>query len=544
MSHRSHPVERPHDTALQLARLLELPHLAQVVPHLAPDVLHRWIRHAGIDRCFDLLDAATPAQLTTILDLDLWTGVPGQDETFDAGRFGEWVENLVDHDPVAAARLIVRFDREMVITGLADHLRVLDPGVLEPTAPSDDEVWDHPLFATDRVTANVGGYLVQARRTDAWDAIVMLLAELASEHPACFHALMRGCRRLSDAGREQDGLDHLLEQAAQWRHDLFTARDDRRVGRGFTSAADARAFLARARLRAPGGLEAAQSRHPIAASYLESDLLASEASTREPASTGLPEALAPEVAAALADVVQVLTAEGLIGDRPHAGLLAGAVTGEDNTPPDPGLRPLLDYVGAHAPGRFLVLGQELAFLANTLVAGSALQTRAFTPHEAADAVGATCSLGLLSLTTRPSADYLVTHGVVELFELGWARLHRDVSLFVANELLTTLRQLPRADSPTLAGLRALRRSLIAHVADGRPWLVHDDLDVLSTLDTPSWYGLLGLLAECPVLPAVVTAIVERSTGRIDPQQFTFFSTEAQLQTVRTFMKRLPDLLAS
>ena len=67
--------------------------------------------------------------------------------------------------------------------------------------------------------------------------------------------------------------------------------------------------------------------------------------------------------------------------------------------------------------------------------------------------------------------------------------------------------------------------------------------MLSTLDTPAWCGLLGLLSECPVIPAVVTAIVERRIGRVDPKAFAFISTAAQIDTVRAFMKRLPLLLA-
>ena len=73
-------------------------------------------------------------------------------------------------------------------------------------------------------------------------------------------------------------------------------------------------------------------------------------------------------------------------------------------------------------------------------------------------------------------------------------------------------------------------------------LAEDALDILSTLDTPAWYGLVGLLSECPVVPAIVTAIVERRTGRVDPKAFTFISTQAQLNTIREFMTRVPHLL--
>ena len=49
------------------------------------------------------------------------------------------METLVDRDPASAARIVERFDRSVVVTGLSRYIRVLDPGVLEPTAATDDE---------------------------------------------------------------------------------------------------------------------------------------------------------------------------------------------------------------------------------------------------------------------------------------------------------------------------------------------------------------------------------------------------------------------
>jgi hypothetical protein len=73
----------------RLARLLDTPFLARVVPHLAPETLHQLIQYRGLDACGELVTAATPAQLTSLLDLDLWRHAqPGRDEQFDVDRFG------------------------------------------------------------------------------------------------------------------------------------------------------------------------------------------------------------------------------------------------------------------------------------------------------------------------------------------------------------------------------------------------------------------------------------------------------------------------
>ena len=60
----------------RLARLLDTPFFARVVPHLAPETLHRLIQYRGLDACGELVTSATPAQLASLLDLDLWRHAP------------------------------------------------------------------------------------------------------------------------------------------------------------------------------------------------------------------------------------------------------------------------------------------------------------------------------------------------------------------------------------------------------------------------------------------------------------------------------------
>jgi hypothetical protein len=122
-------------------------------------------------------------------------------------------------------------------------------------------------------------------------------------------------------------------------------------------------------------------------------------------------------------------------------------------------------------------------------------------------------------------------------------LHHEVSLFVGEGLLGVLQGLRTGESETLAGLLELQRSLETYLAAGTPWLALDDLEILAVLDTPAWSGLLGLLSECPIIPEVVTAIVERRSGRVDPSAFAFLATDADIDVVRAFMARVPELLA-
>lgn len=139
-------------------------------------------------------------------------------------------------------------------------------------------------------------------------------------------------------------------------------------------------------------------------------------------------------------------------------------------------------------------------------------------------------------------DFLADHDLVTAFEVGWAVLHEDVSMFVATRLIATLKDLHCVDVETRNGLRALRRELVKQRAAGTPWRARHALDVIAIVDTPSWAGLLGLLGECPVLPAALRAILDGDTGPVSATAFEFISTTGQIGEVRAFMGRLPQAL--
>jgi hypothetical protein len=118
-----------------------------------------------------------------------------------------------------------------------------------------------------------------------------------------------------------------------------------------------------------------------------------------------------------------------------------------------------------------------------------------------------------------------------------------VSLFVADQLVTTLADLRHADADTRRGLRALQRELAQQREAGTPWLARDAADVLAMLDMTAWASVLGLLDECPILPAALTAVLERRTTSVSPTAFEFISTTAQIGDIRLFMRMLPGVLS-
>jgi hypothetical protein len=585
----------------RLARLLDSPFFARVVPHLAPETLHQLIQYRGLDACGELVTSATPAQLTSLLDLDLWRhaqpGRPGSDVEFDVHRFGEWLEVLVDTGDSVAARTVAALDKDLVIVGLSRYLRLFDPGTFEPTESSDDEPVDRNEMMNseksgDVLECEVGGYLVRARRTDAWDAIVTLLVTLETEHNHYFHAVMQGCRRLSNSRPEIDGLDDLLMAPEQHLHDVAIERERRRSRHGYATPADARAFLQMAR----------QPQHTPSASASASMSASAAASASRAASAPAPIAINPIATAYFraaeeeADTTPEDTSAGAAESAPHHDATDVSARGDDDIPTSidaviellveagvmpewprallaaadedpratklPLLKRLMEFALHHDETAYLTRSRELAFLANTLLAGSSVQSRPFTPREASDAAACICNLGLECWPARwpgatsqgasspreldtamPPNAFLVDHDLVTAFEVGWSVLYQDVSLFVADQLVSTLADLHCVDADTRRGLQALRRKLEKQREAGTPWLARDAAEVLAMLDMTAWISVLGLLDECPILTAALTAVLERRTTFVSQTAFEFISTTAQIVEIRRFMRMLPDVLS-
>lgn len=531
----------------RLARLFDSPLLARVVPRLPPETLHQLVHARGLEACGEIITSATPAQLNALLDLDLWTRAqPGRDDTFDADRFCEWVETLVEAGDSVAARAVASLDPHVMIAGLSRYIRVFDPGIFEPTAHSDDEAIErHEAMhegdaigvAPSRhdarhhaIECEIGGYLVRARSADAWDAIVALLVIVEAEHPRCFHSLMQGCRRLSNSRPEASGFDDIPFAPEQHLRDVTIERERRLSQHGYATAADARAFLQMARHRQPEA-------NAIATAYFRA---ADEAEMAPiPAAAVLAAGDQPAAdAESVEAVIELLAEAGMMPGRPRA-LLGPAAADEQ-----PGrlvrLRRLMEDVAARDQSAFLARGRELAFVANALLAGGSVQARAFTAAEASDAAAAVCNLGL-ELRDAPES-FLLDHDIMAVFEWGWSALHRDVALFAAERLVVIIDEMHCTDREVRNDLLLFRRALARHIEAGTPWLARDAAEVLATFDVTAWAGVVGLLSECPVMPEALTAILHSRSTHVSATAFEFISTAEQIHEVRHFMRELPALL--
>jgi hypothetical protein len=527
-----------------LDRILNTPRLEQVVPRLQPDLLHRVIQTCGLEDCGELVALATPEQLSHIFDLDLWRAAqPSLDEQFDAARFGLWLEVLLEVGAAVAAQKLAGLDVDLVVAGLAQHLLVYDRAAVTPYETLDGELVE--VSRDDEFASDVGGYVLVARRTDSWEAIVEVLMSLESLHPGYFCQVMEGCRALSNSGREIDGLDELLAEGDQIMFDLSVEREGRREKQGYVTPAQARAFLQMSRQLGLGS-DALPPANPLAAAYfraiderMEEDvrsefgLLAAGAEV-SPASE--------DTAEAVAAVFDVLLEEGVLAQPPRA-LLGGS---EGHAPRLGRIQTHMQFMLDRDPPAYSRRSEELAYLANLLMAGCAIQARPFTAQEATDAAAAVCNLGLenwplhwlpAKATSLPGS-FLVDHDLVRVFEVGWAVLYQEVSMYAAEQLIEVLTRMRCEDREIQRGLDALRIKMTKHWRAGAPWRAREELDVIMILDMPAWAVLLSLIDECPVLHASLGAL----RGPVRASDFEFISENSQIASVREFMQSLPESL--
>jgi hypothetical protein len=552
------PAQRPiRDPRPLLDRILETPQLARVVPRLPPEVLHRVIQNCGLEDCGELVALATPGQLAAVFDLDLWRPAqPGLDEQFDADRFGLWLQVMMESDATVAAQKLAGMDVNLAIVGFAQHVLVFDPAAVSPSASMDG---DMPAVGApnDGISCNVGGYLVVARRSDAWDAIVAVLTSLDAEHHDYFHRVMRGCRNLSNSRQEIDGLDDLLPIEEQVMFDLAFDREGRREKQGFITPAQARAFLQMAR-QLQLAQETTPPRNPVADAYFRAiewtAPVNTDASRLRAASSS--SAAPTDCADPIAAIVDALTEGGVLPQPPRA--LLGGPDGDAQRLSR--IQAQMQFAHDRDHAAYSTRTEEFAYLANTIVAGCSIQARPLTVREASDAAAAVCNLGLenwptqwlaekagamssaLDAGTTLPEDFLVNHDLISVFQVGWTVLHSDVGMYAAEHLIQVLTGLRNDDRQIQAGLDALRIEMERHWRDGAPWRAREALDVIVLLDMPAWATLLGLIDECPVIPAAIGASRGSRTRAVSASAFEFISESGQIASVHEFMGSLANTL--
>ena len=349
-------------------------------------------------------------------------------------------------------------------------MRIFDRAAVSPSIGGGEEGQENRRLGT-RTSCEIGPYLIEAKRTDAWDAIVELLLFAETERADFFHRLMAGCRDLSNSGYEVDGLDDLLARGEQEMFDVATDRERRREAQGYVAPGQARAFLQSSRQ-----LHLADATGPsasiIAGAYfraVDHEPLADAEATHVLMS--LPPIAAPtqETARAMAAVMDLLAEEGVGGAAPRA-LIAGS---QEQAPGLGLLQAHLQFAREAGDAVYASRIGEFAFLANAVRAGCSVQGRPFTEQEASDAAAAVCHLGLENWPaawrrgTILADDFLVTQDLIGVFQVGWTVLHDEVSMSAAAQLIDVLLDVRCGDREVQRDLDDLRLQLTRYLAPER-----------------------------------------------------------------------------
>jgi hypothetical protein len=316
--------------------------------------------------------------------------------------------------------------------------------------------------------------------------------------------------------------------------DLACSRERRREAQGFMTPAQAGAFLRAARdLPLEGGRP---PESPITRAYfraMEPADVAEIDSARDPAATSTPDPeLAPERGVESVTAVFEILADAGVLDPSDAAAARGPralLAAAERETADRSL--ISEHASSHPASE-----EELAYLANALLAGASIQRRRFTVREASECALATCNLGLENWPSSWRPRDLVT-----AFQVGRTILHRDVCMHAARGLIEILAGLRCRDRDTYLRLDGLRHGLMRHIGNGEPWHAGDALDVILILDAPAWAALRAAIDETPVIHAALTAS-RRARRSVGAAEFEFVSHNRQIAAVRDFLTELPALL--
>ncbi len=407
----SAPLAPATSTGRLLTALLDSPALVQQLRALPAPAVGNLVRRIGLEDAGEVLALLSVDQLTLLLDDVLWhSDAPGTDESFDLRRFVTWLEVMLEAGDAFVADRLAELSEDLLTLAVSRFALVFDLEEVEAEASSRDEGELVEKALDSSLCQEIDSHLLIARHHDGWDALVTALVALDERHNDVLNRILHRCwqaahEQLDDAG----GMYALLTAEDVLEVDAAAEREDRRAALGYVSPTSARAFLGLTRqgfdAQQPGGEDA------ITRAYFR-ELDADRARQHQPWQPR--SGRVPSVAGLL---------EGALAEQPEQA------SGHRAQPPEGAatLRMLLADLARAQPERHVRSVEELAYLANVLVAGDPSRGRPWRAAEAAEHVLRVCERGLGRLAERdargsrgkPSVHTIERWGLVAAFRAGW-----------------------------------------------------------------------------------------------------------------------------
>jgi hypothetical protein len=267
------------------------------------------------------------------------------------------------------------------------------------------------------------------------------LVELDAAEPDLFVRLLERCTHISlEYIADNGGLYEVLSAGEMVDTDVAAEREDRRTTQGYVAPSAAKAFLAHARVEPLPLLLANEAADPITHAYYR-DTSPSRAASHEASrdsSLTHPRArfatsLASADKASVHALIETLQAIEVLPNMTPTPLLSAGGEGERSQDPLI-VRAVRELLPLHAEAHAARV-DELAYLANVVLAGCSTSLDELRGTEAARAVFAICDRGVATLFAkiRPherggaAATWLRDHSLVNLFRIGWHELSARAS---------------------------------------------------------------------------------------------------------------------
>jgi hypothetical protein len=408
-----------------LRRMLDEPDLPALVQALPASALASIVQRVGLEDSGELLQFASPEQLSELIDEDSWhSSAPGEDEAFDARRFGLWLEVMLECGEDWVADKVAAMSEDLVTLAFQQQLLVLDSDQLAALLRGDTDQLDLAEKAlADCASEELDRYLLIARHPDGWDTLLTVLLALDKNHHDFLERVLERCCQIThDQVEDSGGLYDVLNAEELLESDVAGEREERRAARGYIAPSRAAHFL---KLALGTPLEALLGEEdPITRSYFR-ELGKGPAGRAAPRGGQAP--AAPNRLLALLEAAR----DELDADAPEqpAPQLAA---GESGAPAEVApvfrgaVQGLLERHAALHARRL----EELAYLANVLMAGASIDGRRYRSREAAEAALGLCNLGLAHVLGArwPDANEalaaVVRHSAPQLFAVAWQLLHQ------------------------------------------------------------------------------------------------------------------------
>ncbi len=406
----------PVTTRSLLHSLIDTPDLARTIEQLPVRTFAALIRNVGVEDAGELVALATTEQLVQAFDEDLFVSErAGERETLDMSRFAVWLEVLLEAGDEVAANRVAELDEDFVAHALSGIVRVLDEDALRQRLEEGDEdesrCVDKALESA--LTEDLDGYLLVAKHHDGWDAALLLIVALDRDHrPLLVRLLDRMALVDGSALDDLDELATLLTEGESLADDVEAAREERRSKQGYVEPCAARGFLALARKPLTPEDHAAAARDPLTRAYFrELERHPQPApSGRRSASPAGSRGLPPAVQRALDE-----------SSEQGGGALAASST------PASAMSAFMDALRELSEAEPHLFGErmdELAYLANVLVAAQEHDGARLTPKAATEATLATVCFGAIVELRAAISSGVPQNALRRSPSEEWARLVR------------------------------------------------------------------------------------------------------------------------